>query len=47
MYETLIWSRNNWFHCRYVQARDAGSYECQVSTVPKIMTVFDLSVVGK
>ena len=43
MYETLIWSRN----FRYVQARDAGSYECQVSTVPKIMTVFDLSVVGK
>jgi hypothetical protein len=30
-----------------VQARDAGSYECQISTVPKKMHFFNLAVVGK
>ena len=32
---------------RYVQPRDAGKYECQVSTDPKMMSYFTLSVVGK
>lgn len=30
---------------RYVTARDAGSYECQVSTVPKISKLFHLKVI--
>lgn len=30
---------------KYVSARDAGSYECQVSTVPKISKMVDLVVV--
>lgn len=30
---------------RYVQAGDAGSYECQVSTVPKISKLFHLKVI--
>jgi len=30
---------------RYASARDAGSYECQVSTVPKMSKIFHLKVV--
>ena len=33
------------FQVRYAQARDAGSYECQVSTVPKISKFFHLKVI--
>ena len=32
------------FQIRYVRASDAGSYECQVSTVPKISKLFHLKV---
>ena len=33
------------FQIRYVSARDAGMYECQVSTVPKISKFFQLKVI--
>lgn len=32
---------------KFVQLRDAGVYECQVSTEPRISTDFYLTVVGK
>ena len=32
---------------KYVQERDAGVYECQVSTEPKMSQFFNLRVVGK
>lgn len=32
---------------KYVQARDAGTYECQVSTEPKVSARVQLQVVGK
>ena len=32
---------------KYVQERDAGLYECQVSPEPKMSQVFNLRVVGK
>lgn len=32
---------------KYVQARDAGVYECQVSTEPKVSAKVHLHVVGK
>lgn len=32
---------------KYVQARDAGIYECQVSTEPKVSARAQLHVVGK
>lgn len=32
---------------KYVQARDAGLYECQISTEPKISARVYLHVVGK
>lgn len=32
---------------KYVQERDAGQYECQVSTEPKMSQLFNLRVVGK
>lgn len=32
---------------KYVTARDAGRFECQVSTQPKISKTFSLNVVGK
>lgn len=32
---------------KYVQGRDAGLYECQVSTEPKISARVDLQVVGE
>lgn len=31
----------------FVQERDAGDYECQVSTEPKMSQVFNLRVVGE
>ena len=31
---------------KYVQPRDSGVYECQVSTEPRISTDFHLTVVG-
>lgn len=32
---------------KYVQARDAGAYECQVSAEPKISARVHLQVIGK
>lgn len=32
---------------KYVQARDTGVYECQVSTEPKVSAKVHLHVVGK
>lgn len=32
---------------KFVQPRDAGIYECQVSTEPRISENFHLNVVGK
>ncbi|MCL4129233.1 UNVERIFIED_CONTAM: hypothetical protein GTU68_007417 [Idotea baltica] len=32
---------------KYVQERDAGQYECQVSTEPKMSQLFNLRVVGE
>ena len=32
---------------KYVQERDAGSYECQISTANKISWFVNLSVVGE
>ena len=32
---------------KYVQARDQGEYECQVSTEPKMSHFVTLNVVGK
>lgn len=32
---------------KYVQARDAGVYECQVGTEPKMSHFVQLNVVGK
>ena len=33
------------FQIKYVTARDAGGYECQVSTVPKMSRKVELVVV--
>lgn len=32
---------------KFAQQRDAGAYECQVNTVPKMSMTFQLNVVGK
>ena len=32
---------------RYVSAADAGKYECQVSTQPKMSKTYSLNVVGE
>lgn len=32
---------------KYVQLRDAGNYECQISTHPPISIFIQLNVVGK
>ena len=32
---------------KYIQERDAGSYECQISTANKISWFINLQVVGK
>lgn len=44
----LVESTDTWtLQVKYVQARDAGQYECQVSTEPKMSTFITLNVVGK
>lgn len=40
---TGIWT----LQIKYVQARDAGLYECQVSTEPKVSARVHLHVVGE
>jgi len=44
----LVESTDTWtLQVKYVQARDAGQYECQVSTEPKMSTFITLNVVGE
>ncbi len=33
-------------HFRLIREEDAGKYECQISTAPKLSQVFTLNVVG-
>lgn len=40
---TALWT----LQIKYVQARDAGIYECQVSTEPKVSARVHLNVVGE
>jgi len=41
-------STDTWtLQIKYVQARDAGQYECQISTEPKMSHFITLNVVGK
>ena len=42
-----IWICVNFCLCRYVQPRDSGIYECQVSTEPKMSHFVQLNIVGK
>jgi len=47
-YELVSSRHGRWtLKLRYAGAEDAGKYECQVSTVPKISRTFSLRVVGK
>ena len=43
--ESLLRLKLLLFQIKYVSARDAGKYECQLSTVPKISRWIDLVVV--
>ena len=44
----LVEATDTWkLQIKYVQARDAGQYECQVSTEPKMSHFIMLNVVGK
>ena len=39
---------NNWkLQIKYLQARDAGAYECQISTHPPKVLAVRLSIVGE
>ena len=47
-YELIPSRHGRWtLKLKYVTARDAGRFECQVSTVPKLNQTFSLRVVGK
>ncbi len=47
-YELISSRHGRWtLKLKYVTARDAGRFECQVSTVPKLNQTFALRVVGK
>ena len=37
----------NTLKLKFTNATDAGNFECQVSTNPKISQIFQLTVVGK
>ncbi|KAK6644011.1 hypothetical protein RUM43_000276 [Polyplax serrata] len=44
----LVEATDTWtLQVKYVQARDAGRYECQVSTEPKMSHFITLNVVGE
>lgn len=44
----LVEATDTWtLQIKYVQARDRGQYECQVSMEPKLSHVVTLNVVGK
>lgn len=44
----LVEATDTWtLQVKYVQARDAGQYECQVSTEPKMSHFITLNVVGE
>lgn len=44
----LVEATDTWtLQIKYVQARDGGLYECQVSTEPKMSHFITLNVVGK
>nr|CAD7392649.1 unnamed protein product [Timema cristinae] len=44
----LVEATDTWtLQIKYVQARDAGQYECQVSTEPKMSHFITLNVVGR
>lgn len=44
----LVEATDTWtLQVKYVQPRDAGQYECQVSTEPKMSHFITLNVVGK
>lgn len=39
---------DEWYlHIKYVQTADTGTYECQISTEPKMSLPFYLNVIGK
>lgn len=45
---SVFLSTNTWtLVIKFVQARDAGLYECQISTEPKMALKFRLNVIGK
>ena len=47
-YELISSRHGRWtLKLKYVTARDAGRFECQVSTVPKLNQTFSLKVVGE
>lgn len=44
----LVEATDTWtLQIKYVQARDKGQYECQISTEPKMSQFVTLNVVGK
>lgn len=44
----LVEATDTWtLQIKYVQARDGGKYECQVSTEPKMSHFITLNVVGE
>ena len=47
-YELIPARHGKWtLKVKYVTAKDAGKFECQVSTVPKLNQTFTLKVIGK
>lgn len=45
---TYVESTETWnLQVKYVQARDEGQYECQISTEPKMSKIVNLNIVGK
>ena len=47
-YELIPSRHGKWtLKLKYVVAQDAGKFECQISTSPKLNQTFNLKVVGK
>lgn len=47
-FQAIFGEADTWtLQVKYVQARDEGEYECQISTDPKKSHIIKLNIVGK
>lgn len=47
-FQAIFGEADTWtLQVKYVQARDEGEYECQISTIPKKSHIIKLNIIGE